>query len=115
MWIMMQHTAIFLATEPGDDRIMVRARRKRDIKALFPRATVTHTPDNDYQFRAMVDANTVGRVVAGEIGRINYRRFKPQVKDHHLHDAYMGCWHAMLRIQEPGTGGMYNRPPSYSR
>jgi hypothetical protein len=109
MWIMMKQTAIFLAAEKGDDRIMVRSRRVKDITVLFPGAEVIHTPGNDYQFRAMIDADEVGSVVAKEIADINYRRFKPEVKDHALHDSYMSCWHGMLGIQEPGTGGMYNR------
>ena len=109
MWIMMKQTAIFLSKTEGDDRIMVRSRRERDILCLFSDAEVVHTPDNDYQFRAMIDAEQVGRVIAEEIAAINYRRFKPEVKDRKLHDSYMGCWHAMLGIQEPGTGGMYNR------
>ena len=39
---------------------------------------------------------------------VNYRRFKPECRDRALHNSYMSAWSAMLGIQEPNTGGIYN-------
>lgn len=109
MWI--SHKDTFLALCRDDlhpAMIGVRARRQRDILTLFPDATVEHTPGNDYQFRAFVPEQEAAAVLAREVLAIDYRRFKPEVRDRALHDSYMRCWSGMLGIQEPGTGGIYN-------
>ena len=109
MWISHQDTFLALCRDPGhpSDRC-VRARRERDILALFPAARVAHTPGNDYQYRAYVPDQEAAQVIAAQVLAINYRRFKPQVKDSALHAAYLSAWSSMLGIQEPGTGGIYN-------
>ncbi len=48
------------------------------------------------------------QVIAREVLAIDYRRYKPAVKDGALHAAYLSAWSSMLGIQEPGTGGIYN-------
>ncbi len=109
MWISHQDSFLALCRDSGHPRdICVRARRERDILALFPDATVEHTPRNDYQYRAYVPEQEAAQVVAAQVLAIDYRRFKPQVKDSALHAAYLAAWSSMLGIQEPGTGGMYN-------
>lgn len=110
MWICHKNTFLALCRDADrPDDICVRARREKDILALFPNAVVVATPGNDYQFRAYLPAGHVGAALADEVQAIDYRRFKPGVKDRALHDSYMSAWSAMLGIQEPGTGGMYNR------
>jgi hypothetical protein len=32
---------------------------------------------------------------------ISYGNFKDSVRDRALHDAYLTCWHAMARTQDP--------------
>lgn len=108
MWIFHKDAALFLAAEPGDDRIMVRSRRQEHIRDLFPGVVIIATPAQDYQFRAMVDRRRVMDVIAEEIGSITYRKFKPQVKDQDLHNVYMKVWSTMLDLQRPEDGGMYN-------
>jgi len=48
------------------------------------------------------------QVVAAQVLAIDYRRFKPQVRDDALHAAYLSAWSSLLGIQETGTGGIYN-------
>jgi len=109
MWISHQDSFLALCRDPGHPRdICVRARRERDILALFPDTTVEHTPHNDYQYRAYVPEQEAAQVIAREVLAIDYRRFKPQVRDDALHAAYLSAWSSMLGLQEPGTGGIYN-------
>ncbi len=48
------------------------------------------------------------QVIARELLAIDYRRFKPAVKDGALHAAYLSAWSSLPGIQGPGTGGIYN-------
>ncbi len=109
MWISHQDTFLALCRDPSHGAaICVRARRERDILALFPAAGVEHTPGNDYQYRAYVPEQVAAQVIADQVLAINYRRFKPAVQDAALHAAYLSAWSSMLGIQELGTGGIYN-------
>ena len=109
MWISHQDTFLALCRDPATPATCAScARRERDILALFPAARVAHTPSNDYQYRAYVPEQEAAQVIANQVLAINYRRFKPQVKDSALHAAYLSAWSSMLGIQEPGTGGIYN-------
>lgn len=109
MWLSLNDSFIALCRDADEpEKICVRARRARDISTLFEKAEIQHTPNNDYQYRAYIDPDIVGKVIADRIININYRRFKPTCGDSKLHRAYMRAWEAMLFIQEPGTGGMYN-------
>ncbi|WP_295442988.1 hypothetical protein [uncultured Thiodictyon sp.] len=109
MWICHKNAFLALCYEadhPGT--LSVRARRKKDIRALFPTAAIVATPGQDYQFRAYVDKQVAANAIAAEIQAVDYRRFKPSCTDKRLHDSYMSTWQAMLGIQERGTGGLYN-------
>lgn len=109
MWISLKNSFIALCRdEDHPDELCVRARRARDITAIFPDADVIPTPRNDYQFRSYIPEDEVANALAIEIKGVNYRRFKPECRDRALHDSYMNTWNAMLGIQEQGSGGIYN-------
>ena len=107
MWISHKDTFLALCRDDSNPD-NVRARRARDITALYPEAEVIPTPGNDYQFRAFLPKERVAQRLAEEIMAVNYRRFKPECRDRALHNSYMSAWSAMLGIQEPNTGGIYN-------
>lgn len=83
---------------------MVRARFANDITRVFPEAEVIATPNRDYPFRAYMDPQEVILYLGGEIGNIDYAKFKPEVKEPARHNAYMDVWSVMYTWQTDVTG-----------
>ena len=100
MWIMLRDaffSVVDKAKEPGC--LVVRARRPGDLERYFPGAKVKKTIGNDYLFRAEIKREEVARVIGEYIMSIDAPNFKDSVSDQKLHDAYMGVWHTMARLQ----------------
>mgnify|MGYP001767047010 CR=1 FL=1 len=111
MWIMLKDaffSAVDKAKTPGC--LVVRARRQGDLERYFPGAAVQKTVGNDYLFRAEIPREEVARVLTEYVMNISASNFKDSVADDKLHDAYMGVWHIMARLQpiapyaRPGRG-----------
>lgn len=102
MWICQNQSFLSIVNSDQDPAVlMVRARRKGDIEAVFgPDTAVTTLPGRDYQFRAFIRRDIVGTVIAQALMEIDYGNFKNSVKDHHLHDAYAEIWGVMAGLQE---------------
>ena len=84
----------------GADKLLVRARRKGDIEAVFGKETaVEKRPERDYLFRAFIVRGTVAQMLADEVSGIDYSNFKNSVKNNPLHDAYAAIWHVMAKLQ----------------
>jgi len=109
MWIMMSD-AFFSIVEKdcGPDELLVRARRPGDIEKVFGRhVEVERDYSADYLFRAKIARSEVAEVLESEVDRVEYPNFKDSVRDKELHDAYMGVWTEMARVQHPGP---YSKP-----
>lgn len=92
--------------------LLVRARRPGDIERIFPKAKVTESTNTDYRYRAKVPRAAIADALAKEVERISYSNFKDSVADKPLHDAYMGVWTVMSRMQPTrpyATAGRSNR------
>ncbi|MFM0088948.1 hypothetical protein PQR46_18735 [Paraburkholderia sediminicola] len=102
MWICLSNAFLSIVNSDRDPTVlMVRARRKGDIEAVFgPSVEVTTIPQRDYQFRAFIRRDIVGQVIAQALMEIDYGNFKGSTKDRHLHDAYMEIWKIMEAQQE---------------
>ncbi|MFM0165739.1 hypothetical protein PQR39_35585 [Paraburkholderia sediminicola] len=102
MWICANNAFLSIVNSDQDPTVlMVRARRKGDIEAVFgPETQVTTIPGRDYQFRAFIRRDIVGMVIAQALMDIDYGNFKNSVKDGYLHDAYAGVWSIMADLQE---------------
>jgi hypothetical protein len=89
------------------NQFLVRARRAEDIKQLWPKALVQHTPDADYAFRAAVDQDDVIAAVGATLRDIRYKTdFKGGVAERARHDAYSRVWSAMRDFglsRKPGS------------
>jgi hypothetical protein len=81
-------------------RLLVRARIKGDIEAVFPAAKVTCTPSRDYRFRALLPRAEVAAAIAEQVASIGYPNFKGSVHENGRHDAYLGVWGVMHREQQ---------------
>ena len=111
MWLMLQD-AFFSVVDKAkaEGCLVVRARRPGDLERYFPGAKVTKSTNTDYLFRAEVRREDVARVVGGYVMGITASNFKDSVKDHALHDAYMGVWSVMARLQPtPPYSGVRSR------
>ncbi len=79
--------------------LLVRARDKLHLQALFPDAVVDETPDADYRFRTTVSKKVVRKFVADQVSAIDYPNFKDTVVDPDYHAACLRVWSAMHDLQ----------------
>ena len=100
MWIFMSNSFLSVVQNKDDATLLhVRARKRDDLKLLFPQAFITKTPDGDYPFRCDVGREVFAQALVNEIDQIDYTNFKASVKDRRRHDAYMDVWTAMRSWQ----------------
>jgi hypothetical protein len=81
------------------DPLLVRARVKGHIEAVFPGAKVLRRPGRDYLYRAYIQRTVVAQVIAQQLAGIGYDNFKNSVADDELHRAYASTWSIMGRLQ----------------
>jgi hypothetical protein len=91
--------------------LIVRARRPGDIERIFPHHSAVTIDGRDYQFRAIIPRTEVAEAIASCITGITYTNFKNSVKNNGLHDAYLGFWHLMAKVQPQRPYSNYSRPP----
>jgi hypothetical protein len=101
MWLCLNRAFLSVVEpQPGSPCLLVRARRRGDIEAVFGKNyQVEERPERDYLFRALIPRQVVAEVIAAEVGTIDYPNFKDSVSDHKLHDAYAAVWRIMARLQ----------------
>lgn len=103
MWVFLNDAMFSFVQDRKDKKKLVcRARVRGDIEKVFPGADVKETIDSDYRFRAWLDRDVVAVAMTQEVGRIDYENFKGSIApdDKDRHDAYLGVWSAMNRLQE---------------
>lgn len=113
MWIMFKDaffSVVDKAVKPAC--LVVRARRPGDIERYFPGAQVAETPGNDYLFRAEIRREDVAAMLTRYVMELDAPNFKASVKDEALHDAYVGVWGIMGRLQPGGPYGRARRQGS---
>lgn len=100
MWIIGNDFFLsMVAKDCARDELLVRARCPGDIEKIFPEAKVFESLDTDYRYRAVLKRATIAAAMAGEVQRIAYSNFKSSVADDKLHDAYMGVWTILSKLQ----------------
>ncbi len=106
MWICANDGFVSIVDKAQNPRaLLVRARRRQDLLAIFPDAKVWESTKSDYRYRAEISRGRVASVIAARLLQIDYDNFKDSVKDRPLHDAYARVWTEMGRIQ---PGGPYS-------
>lgn len=91
------------------NELLVRGRRREHVLAVFPDAVVRESDGTDYRFRAIVSRDDVAMALVELAYGINYGNFKDQVKNRPLHDAFMGVWSVMAKLQPFGAYGSRRR------
>lgn len=101
MWIMSPRGFVSIVRKDcPPDHLLVRARRRQDLEALFPGADIIEGAGTDYRFRAAIPQADVVSIISRELLELDYANHKGATKDHDLHDAYMAVWQAMARLQD---------------
>jgi hypothetical protein len=81
-------------------RLMVRARRKKDLLNVFGDVEIIKNAGTDYRWRTFVDRKAFAALVAARVEKINYPNFKNSVGDQDLHDLYLDFWTMHNRYQQ---------------
>jgi hypothetical protein len=89
-----------VASRDSQDDLIVRARVRGHLEALFPDATQVETTNSDYRHRATLSNKIVEQVVADQISAINYPNFKDTVVDPDYHAACLRVWSVMHYLQK---------------
>lgn len=111
MWLCLKNTFVSVVHKDcKPDELLVRARRPGDIEKLFPRAKVKTGGGTDYRYRAVVSRKEVAAAMTQYIMEIDADNFKNSVKDDELHDAYLGVWREMMKMQRAPNRYPRQRP-----
>jgi hypothetical protein len=102
MWLCLNNAFLSIVANPADAAtLLVRARRKGDIEAVFgENVEVVTLAKRDYQFRAFLPRDVVATAVGEALKAIDYPNFKNSVDDDALHGAYAKVWGVMADLQE---------------
>ncbi|WP_144605446.1 hypothetical protein [Algoriphagus algorifonticola] len=81
------------------DQVVVRARVRKDLEAIFHEGSIIETPDGDYRFRVFISKQEAVALIAKQVQDIDYPNFKnaiaqtPQQRD--KLSAYHDIWTVM--------------------
>lgn len=115
MWIMTNKAFVSVVDKSNEAGcLLVRGRCRDHITAIFPKAKVRESIGTDYRYRADIPRSEVARAMAREVERIEYDNFKDSVRDDDYHDALMGVWSCMGKLQPGGPYGRGNRRARHS-
>ena len=101
MWICFNDGFLSAVADKNDPaRLMVRARRKKDLLNVFGDVEIIETAVADYRWRTFIERKAFAALVAARVENIKYTNFKNSVADPDLHDLYMDLWTRHHRYQE---------------
>lgn len=100
MWVCLNNSFLSIVHKNcAPDELLVRARVKGHIEAVFSGAKVISEDGSDYQFRAVLQRTVVAAVLVDQVATLNYDNFKNSVSNTKLHDAFARIWHVMAALQ----------------
>lgn len=101
MWVMLSDSFLSIVQDTTNpNNLLVRARRRGDIRAVFPEAQEKIVKNADYLVRASIERSLVAARIQTEVLDIDYPNFKDSVKDPVLHFSYSRIWEIMVEMQE---------------
>jgi hypothetical protein len=89
-----------VADKNNPARLMVRARRKKDLLNVFGDVEIIENAGTDYRWRTFIERKAFAALVASRVENIKYTNFKNSVGDHDMHDLYLKFWSMHHRYQE---------------
>lgn len=119
MWICFNHAFVSAVQDRRRaDGLVVRARKREHLTALFPSKKIYTSAKSDYIARVYVSKREFATMVVKHIGAIDYDNFKSSVVDHSLGDLYTDFWQLHREYQDDRVyqGLMrYTIAPGYGR
>jgi hypothetical protein len=101
MWLFLNNAYLsVVADRDKPSHLLVRARFKGDLEAVFGEIAVQETPAADYRFRARIPRNAVADLLAAAVLGITATNFKASVKDGWRHDLYLRVWSLLREAQQ---------------
>jgi hypothetical protein len=94
--------------------LLVRARFRGDIEAIFPGVGAEETEVADYHYRVNVPKVRCADVIAKQVLDIDYENFKASLVDQERHDTYLSVWGVMVRAQDRLVLQTQGYPDRYS-
>ncbi len=93
MWICLNNAFISaVEASPGSDLLKVRARKKKHLKALFPKNRIHQDKLADYRYRVFTRKATLAKILAKRVLELDYGNFKDSVKEPALKSLYSNFW-----------------------
>lgn len=105
MWIFTNDAFVSVVADPLDSaRVLVRGRVVGDVLRFMAPAFISGLTEDkvsgtDYAVRASVLRSDFTDALAAHADCVTYKNFKSSVEEAARHDAYMGVWHVMHRLQ----------------
>jgi len=100
MWLFTKNGFVSIVQDRDNkDDLIVRARVRNHLQALFPLAVIPETVDADYRFRTIVNRRVVRKFVTDQVSAIDYPNFKNTVVDPDYHAACLLVWSSMHQLQ----------------
>lgn len=101
MWLCFNDGFVSAVEDRYDpDGLIIRARRKAHLEALFPDEFIHVTPKADYRYRVFISKRRFAEIVAEKIRSIDYYNFKNSVVEDELHDLYETWWFDHFQYQK---------------
>jgi hypothetical protein len=102
MWICLSNAFVSVVKDQHSDNLMVRARRREHLEALFgERAKIIETKaPADYRWRVIATRKQVADLLVRQVNELSYGNFKATVGNRKLHDLYLNFWSGHRRLQE---------------
>lgn len=92
MWIFLNNAFVSIVSKGEDcNKLCVRARRRRDLKELFPDANIIEGVGTDYCFRVFVEREAVASIICSRIESLFYENFC-EMRDKELYRSYNQVW-----------------------
>jgi hypothetical protein len=96
MWVFLTDAFLSIVSDPQQpEHLLVRARFKGDIEAVFPFVKAEYT-GGEYSYEISIERDVVAAALSQRIRALDYESLGEAIQDDKRHDAYFQVW-ATLR------------------
>lgn len=112
MWIATEKGFFSIVKDTTTGMMLVRARKKSDLKELFPKKKIITNENKDYVYRVYATQKEVANKLFGLGAQIDYHNFKGHIgkvkKQKDKLPFYSQIWTIMNEYQAKFAKGLYN-------
>lgn len=105
MWICFNDGFISIVANQNstgkENELQIRARRRSDLRSIFPEKKILTTYESDYRYRIFCSKEEAAELMTQRIENIDYTNFKKSVQSSDLYSMYMKIWYEGLKYQYP--------------